>query len=357
LSVNENINNNNSNNVITTPVHAPPLQIPSSTTPTINRQSENRSPSIRETIPHSTNSHKKDHTCKKTKKYKASPPEGDEGYNSADEYGDCKARRPGYTCGQGFNEVENELLFEEELKKKKGFYIKRMKEDGNCLFRSIADQIYGDEEMHNVIRAVCMDYMEKERDHFSQFITEEFNSYIARKRMDKCYGNNVEMQAFAEIYGRPIEVYHGRGDAPMNIFHGAYKTDYPPIRLSYHRGNHYNSVIDPNNPSVGVGLGLPSYQPGLADRMQIMEAMKLSEQEELDNYLLEEFRMNSEMETIEREIEQAILAQSRAEYFASLFRDFQVPNTTTATSGNGSPKYNNFDYNNNNNNNSSSGAS
>ena len=101
-----------------------------------------------------------------------------------------------------------------------------MKEDGNCLFRSIgifhishilyshcpADQIYGDEEMHSVVRAMCMDYMVKERDHFSQFITEDFDAYITRKREDKCYGNNVEMQAFTEVFGRPIEVYSGRGD-------------------------------------------------------------------------------------------------------------------------------------------------
>lgn len=75
-----------------------------------------------------------------------------------------------------------------------------------------ADQIYGDEEMHNVVRAMCMDYMAKERDHFSQFITEDFEAYISRKREDKCYGNNVEMQAFTEVFGRPIEVYSGRGD-------------------------------------------------------------------------------------------------------------------------------------------------
>jgi hypothetical protein len=58
---------------------------------------------------------------------------------------------------------------------------------------------------------LCMDYMEKERDHFSQFVTEDFSSYIARKREDKCFGNNIEMQAISEVYCRPIEVYHGRG--------------------------------------------------------------------------------------------------------------------------------------------------
>lgn len=48
-----------------------------------------------------------------------------------------------------------------------------------------------------------------------------------------------------------------RRAGPINIFHKNYFTEYAPIRLSYHYGNHYNSVIDPENPSVGVGLGLP----------------------------------------------------------------------------------------------------
>lgn len=45
---------------------------------------------------------------------------------------------------------------------------------------------------------------------------------------------------------------------PINIFHGSYETDLPPIRLSYHRGNHYNSLVDPRNPAVGAGLGFGS---------------------------------------------------------------------------------------------------
>lgn len=134
----------------------------------------------------------------------------------------------------------------------------------------------------------------------------------------KVYGNNLEIQAMAEIYNRPIHIYSystgtflslicysGTGSCfgkksffhltdiflkryldfylirilpyastphiaspssdlsavwsePINIFHGSYETDLPPIRLSYHRGNHYNSIVDPCNPAVGVGLGFGS---------------------------------------------------------------------------------------------------
>lgn len=43
--------------------------------------------------------------------------------------------------------------------RKKGFIVKKMDEDGACLFRAVADQVYGDQEMHGVVRKHCMDYI------------------------------------------------------------------------------------------------------------------------------------------------------------------------------------------------------
>lgn len=40
-----------------------------------------------------------------------------------------------------------------------------------------------------------------------QYVTEDFNTYIARKRLDGTHGNHVEIHAISEIYNRPIEVY------------------------------------------------------------------------------------------------------------------------------------------------------
>ena len=48
--------------------------------------------------------------------------------------------------------------------------------------------------MHNVVRKLCMDYMSKNSDHFSQFVTEDFNDYVRRKRNEHEHGNHVEMQ-------------------------------------------------------------------------------------------------------------------------------------------------------------------
>ena len=58
---------------------------------------------------------------------------------------------------------------------------------------------------------------------------------------------------------------------PINIFHGVYKNDNSPIRLSYHGNVHYNSVVDPYEPSVGVGLGLAGYKPGVSARRCMVE--------------------------------------------------------------------------------------
>lgn len=50
-------------------------------------------------------------------------------------------------------------MFELELRRAKGFEIRRMSKDGNCLFRAVADQVYGDAEAYDMARQMCVDYM------------------------------------------------------------------------------------------------------------------------------------------------------------------------------------------------------
>jgi OTU domain-containing protein 5 len=69
--------------------------------------------------------------------------------------------------------------------------------DGNCLFRAVAHQVYGNESYHMVVRAKCLDYMEVEADFFSQFVEggkEFFPLYLRAKRMDACWGDDPEIE-------------------------------------------------------------------------------------------------------------------------------------------------------------------
>lgn len=59
----------------------------------------------------------------------------------------------------------------------------------------------------------------KNADYFSNYVTEDFTTYINRKRKNNCHGNHIEMQAMAEMYNRPVEVYQystGESDRPVN---------------------------------------------------------------------------------------------------------------------------------------------
>eukprot|EP00897_Mesotaenium_endlicherianum_P010946 jgi/Mesen1/9880/ME000070S09165 len=219
----------------------------------------------------------------------SSPRDGD-GYNSADEHAAGLQRIPEL-------DDEREAQFEASMWQAKHLQLRRMAGDGNCLFRAVADQVYGDPEMHPDARHMCIDYMEKERDHFSQFVTESFTAYCKRKRRDKVFGNNLEIQAMAEIY----------------------ETGLPPICLSYHRRNHYNSLVNPARPAVGAGLGFGSLR-GSADSASVKAALLAQQEHQLDSALVKEGQMFSDVALTEAEVEAAVLEASRREYLGEFAR-------------------------------------
>jgi hypothetical protein len=239
--------------------------------------------------------------------------------SSAGGYNGRKKRSSPLTAGA--------LSHYQDALKKKELELVEQEGDGNCLFRAVSLQVYGDPSNHAEVRKRCMDFMAKNEEHFAQFIPgEPFQTYVARKRILGIHGNNPEIQAFSELFNRPIEIYEPHnGGNPINIFQGDYKTSDDPIRLSYHDGNHYNAIVDPYKPTAGLGLGLPGLQPGLADEMQLAKAKKLSDKAEVDR-ALKESRLThdrmyekkafaiSELEAADFDLEQAVIQSSLQSY-------------------------------------------
>lgn len=154
------------------------------------------------------------------------------GYNSGDEH---IGQKEDLTPEEW---EERDKLFEKQMSDR-GFILEEIAEDGACLFRSISLQIFGDQEMHEVIRRQTMDYIVsyhitklnvnvmlicgerektynfkylhyfqyKNREYFAQFVTEDITSYVSRKRNNHVHGNHIEIQAMSEIYNRPVELY------------------------------------------------------------------------------------------------------------------------------------------------------
>ena len=80
--------------------------------------------------------------------------------------------------------LEIERRFRALLAARLGFQIVPQSEDGNCMFRSVSHQVYGDAEHHALVRAAVMQYMTLEREFFREFIAgETFEAYIERMKV------------------------------------------------------------------------------------------------------------------------------------------------------------------------------
>uniref|UniRef100_A0A1B0CPU0 ubiquitinyl hydrolase 1 n=1 Tax=Lutzomyia longipalpis TaxID=7200 RepID=A0A1B0CPU0_LUTLO len=177
------------------------------------------------------------------------------GYNSGDEH---IGQRDAVLTPEEWTERDEKFV---KAMSERGLIVKEIAEDGACLFRAISLQIYGDQDMHEVIRKQALDYIYQNREYFAQFVTEDISSYVQRKRQNHVHGNHIEIQAMSEIYNRPVELYCYQ-TKPINIFNpGQCDNGYEPLRLSYQRCSHYNAILDPFKASVGVGLGLAGYKP------------------------------------------------------------------------------------------------
>lgn len=182
-----------------------------------------------------------------------------EAYNSEDEHNarpsegapsaSSSSGRAGPSSGVMLTPEQRESAFRSELLRR-NWEIVVVRADGNCLFRALAHALWGDEALHTQLRVYVMDYMLKQRDHFSQFVAEDFPRYVRRKRRDGCHGNHVELQAAADLLGVRIEVY-AYSLSPVTVVEGwnqREREDAEPIRLSFHRGSHYNAVMSSVRP-------------------------------------------------------------------------------------------------------------
>ncbi|CAF0954080.1 unnamed protein product [Adineta ricciae] len=233
---------------------------------------------------------------------------------------------------------ETEMRFARNLKEKKGLIIKPVQEDGACLFRAVSDQVFGDEEMHATVRQNCMDHIVKNADFFCEYITEDFDHYVSRKRRQNCHGNHIEIIALSELYNRPIEVYEYSTE-PINVVHGMYKTDNEPIRLSYHCGVHYNSIVDPWRPTAGHGLGLPDLEPGHAQQSLIVTALQQSEDSHIERTMLDDKLAATDWEATQDELIQQIARESYLQWLCDTNRQPKDKQTTSASSSSETASY------------------
>lgn len=148
--------------------------------------------------------------------------------------------------------------------------------DGNCLFRSLSDQLYYDYGHNHVqVRTEVCDFMAHYKGDFSNFVSyddqdddpnednaKNYEDYLQTMRQDGAWGGNVELCAAARLYRyvtntilhrslshththctrRDITLYSSSSNK-YTIGHGSTKpAAFREMLLSYHDNEHYNSV-------------------------------------------------------------------------------------------------------------------
>ena len=79
-----------------------------------------------------------------------------------------------------------------------------MEGDGNCQFRSVADQLFGSQEYHAVVRAVAIAHMrDVAADFFGMYFESEreYSAYITDMSRSRTWGDELTLRACVEAFG------------------------------------------------------------------------------------------------------------------------------------------------------------
>ncbi|KAK5060022.1 hypothetical protein LTR84_009906 [Exophiala bonariae] len=112
---------------------------------------------------------------------------------------------------------------------RRGMYHKQIAGDGNCLFASLSDQLYGDPTRHPEIRARVIDHMRNLRPLFEDYVNKNdvqqrrklrsataasrqepedaFEHYLTLMSQNGTYGGEPELVAFCQVFDQDVTVH------------------------------------------------------------------------------------------------------------------------------------------------------
>lgn len=80
--------------------------------------------------------------------------------------------------------------------------------DGNCMFRSTAQQLFGSESHHAFVRARAVEYMQSHAALFSAFCVDaaDFKRYLNKMARDRTWGDELTLRAICDTFGTTVHV-------------------------------------------------------------------------------------------------------------------------------------------------------
>ena len=134
--------------------------------------------------------------------------------------------------------------------REKGLREKKIKGDGNCQFRAVADQLWGDEEKYNDVKLCAIHDLETNHSRDPEFMwpASEDDGYIDRLKRNGTYGDDLTLHAIANDMGIRIIVISDHAHENVKYVEPEDKNRITnTIMLGYWgegRGDHYTSIVE-----------------------------------------------------------------------------------------------------------------
>lgn len=170
-----------------------------------------------------------------------------------------------------------------------GLTLKQIPGDGNCLFRALGDQLFGNSNDHLIHRTQVVSYMRQHRDDFEPFVEDDlsFDAHLSSLAENGTFAGNDSIVAFARKHCLTVVIH--QLNKPLWQIHGGPggSPGESEVHISYHNGDHYNSVRrigDPGNTPSKLRLCLSNTSVNNCDNYRGQDNEDLSDSGQESDY-------------------------------------------------------------------------
>ncbi|KAG2492762.1 hypothetical protein HYH03_008927 [Edaphochlamys debaryana] len=114
--------------------------------------------------------------------------------------------------------------------------------DGNCQFRALSDQLYGNPDHHAAVRSAVVSQLRRNAEAYKGYVPQEYGAYCTGMAKSSTWGDHVTLQAAADTYGMKITVVTSFEKCPVINIEPARQTSGRTLFLSFWAEVHYNSI-------------------------------------------------------------------------------------------------------------------
>nr|POE85921.1 otu domain-containing protein [Quercus suber] len=125
-----------------------------------------------------------------------------------------------------------------------------VKGDGNCQFRALADQLYGDPDLHTFVREQVIEQLKSQLELYQNYVPMTYNDYLEKMSKEGEWGDHVTLQAAADRFGVKIFLITSFKDTCYIEILPHIQKSKRVLMLSFWAETHYNSI----NPEAGKHL-------------------------------------------------------------------------------------------------------